>query len=161
MLQKEFGDKYVLLPTEFFIFEYLYKNHTRHYHEEKGKKGELSLITEDWMLGTFESEHLPAEVDKMGLPKQVLQERDLLPLTNGNSMRTHLWPYVRQVYAQGHECVLAGGRREVRSTEVRIACSPDRRLHILVREPDFCSYIFVLYSPAMCELGMFQPIPVA
>eukprot|EP00967_Tisochrysis_lutea_P133686 scaffold234991_cov23-Tisochrysis_lutea.AAC.1 len=32
--------------------------------------GELSLITEDWMLGTFESEHLPAEVDKMGLPKQ-------------------------------------------------------------------------------------------
>eukprot|EP00983_Pelagomonas_calceolata_P047916 1140847-Pelagomonas_calceolata.AAC.2 len=63
--------------------------------------------------------------------------------------------------AAGHECVLAGGRREVRSTEVRIACSPDRRLHILVREPDFCSYIFVLYSPAMCELGMFQPIPVA
>lgn len=32
---------------------------------------------------------------------------------------------------------------------------------MLVREPDFCSYIFVLYSPALCELEAYQPFPVA
>ncbi|KAF5829741.1 hypothetical protein DUNSADRAFT_15565 [Dunaliella salina] len=161
VLQKELGDKFILLPTEFFVFEYLYKNHTRHYHEEKGKKGEQALVTEDWMLGTYNGESLPTEVDERGLPTQVLQDLDLLPLTNGHSMRTHQWPYVRQSYVEGHKCFLAGGRQEVRSTEVRIACSPDRRLHMLVREPDFCSYIFVLYSPAVCELPMLQPIPEA
>eukprot|EP00955_Chlamydomonas_euryale_P020446 216776-Chlamydomonas_euryale.AAC.1 len=58
------------------------------------------------------------------------------------------WPYVRQTYAGGDECVLAGGRRVERSVEARIACSPDGRLNMLVREPDFCTYVFVIYSPA-------------
>jgi hypothetical protein len=53
--------------------------------------------------------------------------------------------------------VLAGNRRVVRRTEVRIACSPDDRLHLLIREPDFCSYIWVIYSPALCTLPEYQP----
>ena len=36
--------QFILLPAEFFVFEYLYKNHTRHYHEEPGVKGALSVL---------------------------------------------------------------------------------------------------------------------
>ena len=60
----------------------------------------------------------------------------------------------------GDECFLARGRRATRHTEVRIACSPDQRVHLLVREPDFCSYIFVVYSPALCGLPAYKPVPV-
>ena len=65
-----------------------------------------------------------------------------------------------QVYSGGDECMLGGGRRVVRRTEVRIACSPDRRLRLLIREPDFCHYVYVLYSPALCLLDEFKPKPL-
>lgn len=69
-------------------------------------------------------------------------------------------PPPRAPTSSGDECVLAKGRRAIRNTEVRIACSPDERMHLLVREPDFCSYIFVLYVPALCELPEFYPVPI-
>ncbi len=37
LLSGELGGRAVLLPGEFFIFEYVYKNHTRHYHPDNGK----------------------------------------------------------------------------------------------------------------------------
>ena len=49
--------------------------------------------------------------------------------------------------------MLAGNRRVVRKSEARMACSPDGRLHMLVREPEFCHYVFVIYSPALCQVG--------
>ena len=58
----------------------------------------------------------------------------------------------------GEECVLAGNRRVVRKTEARIVCSPDSKVHMLVREPQFCHYVFVIYSPAMCSLDKFKPL---
>ena len=58
----------------------------------------------------------------------------------------------------GEECVLAGNRRVIRKTEARIVCSPDSKVHMLVREPQFCHYIFVIYTPAMCSLDKFKPI---
>jgi hypothetical protein len=86
----------------------------------------------------------------------------------------------------GDVCVLGGGVQVVRRTEVsaglciawgdsccwvsaplcapplqvRLACSPDRSFHFLVREPQFCSYIFVIYSPALCTVPEFHPIPI-
>jgi hypothetical protein len=42
---------------------------------------------------------------------------------------------------------------------VRIACSPDGDLHLLVREPDFCQYVLVVYSPALCSVPEFSPVP--
>jgi hypothetical protein len=30
---------------------------------------------------------------------------------------------------------------------------------MLVREPDFCQYVFVIYSPALCTVDKFKPIP--
>jgi hypothetical protein len=57
----------------------------------------------------------------------------------------------------GDMCFLAGGRQAVRRTEVRLACSPTDRIHLLVREPDFCHYIFVIYSPALCTLRHYAP----
>jgi hypothetical protein len=37
VLDKELGGVALLLPGEFFVFEYVYKNHTRHFHPEDGK----------------------------------------------------------------------------------------------------------------------------
>jgi hypothetical protein len=54
-------------------------------------------------------------------------------------------------------CTLAGGVRVVRSVEARLACSPDGKLSMLVREPDFCTYVFVVYSPALCTVQQFAP----
>ena len=28
---------------------------------------------------------------------------------------------------------------------------------MLVREPDFCSYVYVIYSPTLCEVPRFKP----
>lgn len=33
----ELQGKLLQLPAEFFTFELMYRNHTRHFHEEKGK----------------------------------------------------------------------------------------------------------------------------
>jgi hypothetical protein len=57
----------------------------------------------------------------------------------------------------GDECVLAGGRRVVRRVEARIACSPDSSTYMLVREPDFCSYVFVVFTPSLCGLEYYKP----
>jgi hypothetical protein len=62
-----------------------------------------------------------------------------------------------QEYTGGDVCTLAGGRRAKREVEARFACSPDGKLHMLVREPDFCKYVFVIYSPALCELERYKP----
>lgn len=85
------------------------------------------------------------------------QPKDLLP-NQAASMATKKWPCIKQMYDEGQECVLAGNKRVIRNTEVRFACSPDSRIHFLVREPDFCSYIYVVYLPALCEVPGMQPI---
>jgi hypothetical protein len=68
-------------------------------------------------------------------------------------------PFATECSFAGQMCVLGGGREVPRRTEVRIACSPDARLHFLVREPDFCQYIFVIYSPSLCSLPEYKPAP--
>lgn len=45
----------------------------------------------------------------------------------------------------------------MRKSEVRIACSFDSNIHMLVREPDFCQYVFVIYSPSLCKVERFKP----
>ena len=83
----------------------------------------------------------------------------------------------------GEECVLAGNKRVIRKTEARVVCSPDAKVwilegadqaalstmihtssilvqvHMLVREPNFCQYVYVIYSPALCQVDGFKPIP--
>jgi hypothetical protein len=62
-----------------------------------------------------------------------------------------------QEYSGGDACTLKGGKTAQRSVQARFACSPDGQLHLLVREPDFCTYIFVVYSPALCALERYKP----
>ena len=38
-----------------------------------------------------------------------------------------------------------------RSTELRLACSPDKQAHMIVREPAQCVYIITLYLPKLCQ----------
>lgn len=54
-------------------------------------------------------------------------------------------------------CTLKGGKTVPRHVQARFACSPDGKMHMLVREPDFCSYVFVVYSPALCSLERYKP----
>ncbi len=53
---------------------------------------------------------------------------------------------------------MAGGVERERRAEVRFACSPDGGQHMLVREPAFCSYVVVVYSPALCGVGDYKPV---
>ncbi|MEW5307448.1 MAG: hypothetical protein WDW36_009843 [Sanguina aurantia] len=139
----------VRLPTEYFTFEYLYKNHTRHYHEDPKTR----QVTEEWSLGGFSRESVSIISSVTG-QAAVLEELDLPPDRRAE-MRASGWPYVKQVYAGGQECVLAGGRKAVRRSEVRLACSPDSKLRILIREPDFCHYVFIIYVPQLCDMPFY------
>lgn len=38
-----------------------------------------------------------------------------------------------------------------RSTELRLACSPDKAAHTVVREPAQCLYIITVYLPGLCH----------
>ena len=38
-----------------------------------------------------------------------------------------------------------------RSTELRLACSPDEEAHMIVREPAQCMYIITVYLPGLCQ----------
>ncbi len=35
------------------------------------------------------------------------------------------------------------------------------KVHMLVREPEFCHYIFVVYSPALCQVEKYKPTQLA
>lgn len=71
------------------------------------------------------------------------------------------WPALVHVYDGGDRCELADGVTKQRTAEVRYACSPDADPHLLVREPDFCEYVVVVYSPGLCQLKAYQPLPRA
>jgi len=77
---------------------------------------------------------------------------------------THTCKYTKQhghSRGAGDECVLAKGRRMRRRTEVRFACSPDGHTYMLVREPDYCTYVVVVYAQALCALPELSPRPAA
>ena len=38
-----------------------------------------------------------------------------------------------------------------RNTELRLACSPDKDTHMVVREPAQCIYIVTVYIPELCQ----------
>ncbi|KAG2496044.1 hypothetical protein HYH03_005965 [Edaphochlamys debaryana] len=142
------------IPSDFFVYEYLYKNHTRHFHPDSNGR-----VTEDWLLGKFSRESLSLLSSVTG-EAAGLEDLDLLPgSVQAARLQAHTWPYVKQVYAGGDECVLGGGRRVVRRVEARIACSPDAGTYMLIREPDFCTYTFVVYTPALCALDYYKPRP--
>ena len=57
-----------------------------------------------------------------------------------------------QIYTRGDSCNLGGDKETARTAEVRIACSPDSQQHLVMREPEQCQYIIVMYDPGVCEL---------
>jgi hypothetical protein len=67
----------------------------------------------------------------------MLDPLDILP--DRPIMLLRAWPYYQQLYSGGDACS-AEGRRLPRRVELRVACSPDARLHMLVREPEFCRW---------------------
>lgn len=48
-----------------------------------------------------------------------------------------------------------------RSTELRLACSPDKVAHMVVREPAQCLYIITLYLPGLCRTPQAAPLNAA
>jgi hypothetical protein len=90
-------------------------------------------------------------------PPPMLELLDYLPDTA--SMLQSWWPYLRQQYTGGEKCGGEGGGRP-RSVELRIACSPVAdQWRLLVREPQFCRYIMVLYHPVLCTLQRYKAVP--
>ena len=69
-------------------------------------------------------------------PPPMLEALDLLP--DQPAMLLRAWPFVRQLYTRGDACGARDRPPAPRRVELRAACSPDARLHMLVREPDFC-----------------------
>ena len=45
-----------------------------------------------------------------------------------------------------------------RSTELRLACSPDKVAHMVVREPAQCVYIITVYLPGLCRATQAAPL---
>ena len=40
---------------------------------------------------------------------------------------------------------------------MRLACSPDTSMYMVVREPIACSYIVVVYTPTVCDSPELTP----
>ena len=59
----------------------------------------------------------------------------------------------------GDPCEVEEGGKQPRQTELRIACSPDPERHLLMREPQQCQYVMVLYEPSLCEVPGFGGLP--
>jgi hypothetical protein len=64
-------------------------------------------------------------------------------------------------------CCCAGGEKcgnegagKPRQVELRFACSPHNSWRMLVREPQFCSYVVVVYHPGLCKVPRYAPVPV-
>lgn len=149
-LKKDLGGRQLSISADFFDYFFVYKLNT----SQAGSHP--TTISEHYSLGTFQRESVDVLEASTGLPA-TLHTLDLLPNLIGLLSQMD-WPYVKQVYSGGDECILGGGgRRVLRKAEARIACSPDQRIHMLVREPDFCSYVYVVYSPSLCEVPHFKP----
>lgn len=90
----------------------------------------------------------------------LLDELDLLPDKKGDMVKK-VWPFWPQRYTRGDECTLAGNRKVKRSAEVRFACSPTAgdkdQMHMVVREPDYCTYVITVYLPSLCSNAAFKP----
>ena len=44
-----------------------------------------------------------------------------------------------------------------RTSQVRLACSPDEQSYLTIREPAPCSYVLVLLTPHMCRHSDYEP----
>lgn len=109
--------------------------------------------TETAAAATAAAEPEPDKWSKYAPP--MLELLDYLPDTI--SMVDSYWPYFRQVYSGGEPCG-AEGKGRPRSVELRVACSPHKTMQLLIREPDFCRYVMVLYHPALCQLPRYNPV---
>lgn len=85
----------------------------------------------------------------------MLELLDYLPDTV--SMLESYWPYYRQMYAGGEPCGSEGAGKP-RTVELRVACSPHKTMQLLIREPQFCQYVMVLYHPELCHLPRYKPV---
>jgi hypothetical protein len=61
--------------------------------------------------------------------------------------------------AGGEKCGNEGAGKP-RQVELRFACSPHNSWRMLVREPQFCSYVVVVYHPGLCKVPRYTPVPV-
>jgi hypothetical protein len=61
--------------------------------------------------------------------------------------------------AGGEKCGSEGAGKP-RQVELRFACSPHKNSwRMLVREPQFCSYVVVVYHPGLCKVPRYAPVP--
>lgn len=107
-----------------------------------------AAVTEDTASSDSHPRHAPP----------MLELLDYLPDTI--SMVDSYWPYHRQMYTGGEACG-GEGKGRARSVELRVTCSPHKSMQLLIREPEFCRYIMVLYHPALCSLPRYRPVPKA
>ncbi|KAI7838050.1 hypothetical protein COHA_008133 [Chlorella ohadii] len=144
LLWQELGAKCVYASTGWWWYEICYSHHIEQFHVTD--KHEV-----DWRisLGRFQlTTNWTVEVTKM----------------SGIYPHFTKVPYVSQRFAQGNHCDRdphpeTGRPRPpiTRHTDLRLMCSPDKDMHIIVSEPEQCIYVIELYLPALCGHPGFAP----
>lgn len=144
VLWQELGAKCVYVSTGWWMYEICYMHHITQFHMTD--KHDI-----DWTisLGAYEP----------GSANWTLTNTSL------SGLYPHFTkvPYASQTYNSGNHCDLdpdeSGKQRSVlRSSELRLMCSPDADMHIIVVEPQQCSYVVELYVPELCALPGFQVV---
>ncbi|PRW20961.1 OS-9 isoform X3 isoform B [Chlorella sorokiniana] len=146
LLWRELGAKCVYASTGWWWYEICYSHHIEQFHVTD--KHEV-----DWRisLGRFQPpSNWTVEATKM----------------SGIYPHFTKVPYMSQHYTQGNHCDRdphpeTGQPRPpiTRHTDLRLMCSPDKDMHIIVSEPDQCTYVIELYLPALCGHPGFAPEP--
>ncbi|KAL3131191.1 hypothetical protein ABBQ38_000492 [Trebouxia sp. C0009 RCD-2024] len=139
------GQQCLFINLGWWSYEVCCLSHINQYHTEKNQlqaAHSLGVYDEDTsaLLGAGAS--------------MMLDSEDLLP---GMKMTKAV---VTQYYANGAECQVTEFNEVyhswdeptmLRSTELRLACSPDTAAHMVIREPAQCLYIITVYLPGLCH----------
>lgn len=139
---QELGAKCLYLSTGWWMYELCYMHHIDQFHM-------TDKHAIDWVisLGTYQP----------GAANWTLTNTSLSGLYPHHTQV----PYASQLYSSGGRCDLdpdeSGVQHSVlRSTELRLMCSPDSEAHIIALEPEQCRYLLELYLPKLCDLPGFQ-----
>ncbi|KAF9425083.1 Protein OS-9 [Entomortierella beljakovae] len=143
----------LLSRHEYWTYEYCHKVRIRQFHAHN--------VNGRWEPVSKASTHVLATYDSSGLETQ---SKDNDPKSSSVSKIeattelkvTNERKYLVQQWGNGDNCDLTGVPRKV---EVQFQCANvDKRIQ-LITEPSICTYIMVIYSPALCTDVAFELIP--
>jgi len=133
-LGEALGNACVSLSTGWWTYEYCHHNsRIVQYHPDNDN-------TISYIMGSGKvvpDQHFPMQVSEFSSPEG-----------------GQLVPYINLFFNAGTPCDVTG---ELRSTEVRFYCNPDKTAVSAIREPKSCTYLLLIGVAPLCNIPVLRP----